>query len=132
MIERLSGIVLDVVDAQYLVEALDALLVDRRPSARLVQFISQLRKSVAKSGVSGQNAGVDARLVGVQEDSAHYALYDVVDTCEAAAILGITANGVRDLARRKALPAHRAGGRWLFPAAAVVARAERQAARKAG
>lgn len=48
---------------------------------------------------------------------------DVVDTTEAAAILGITANGVRDLVRRGTIPGIRDGRRWLYPAAAVNERA---------
>lgn len=126
MIERVAGILLAPTDAQYILDALDALLRDRRPSPQLSVFIDRLRKTVAKSGVSNVGAGADARDVGVQPDSVDHAPYDVLDTDEAAAVLGITANGVRDLARRKAIPAHRAGGRWLYPAAAVVARAERK------
>lgn len=40
--------------------------------------------------------------------------HDLVDTVEAAAVLGCTPSNVRDLARRGALPAHRTGGRWLL------------------
>lgn len=130
MIERVSGILLEPTDARYLLDALDALLRDRRPSAQLAQFIDRFRRTVAKSGVSESITGADTREVGSQQDSVHYAPYDVLDTAEAAAILGITANGVRDLARRGVLPSHRAGGRHLFPAVAVVARAEQIAAKR--
>lgn len=130
MIGRVSGILLEPSDARYLVDALDALLRDRRPSPQLSQFVDRLRRTVAKAGASEQITVVDAREVGAQSDSGHYAPYDVLDTGEAAAILGITANGVRDLARRKSIPAHRAAGRWLYPAASIVALAERRAARK--
>ncbi|MCV7005659.1 helix-turn-helix domain-containing protein [Mycobacterium gordonae] len=54
----------------------------------------------------------------------------MLDTGEAAAILGIGPNGVRDLVRRGKLPAHRAGGRLLLPALPVVERAERRAAKR--
>lgn len=40
---------------------------------------------------------------------------------EVAAILGLTANGVRDRRRRGLLRAERVGGRWKFNAADVVA-----------
>ncbi len=132
MIERVSGILLEPTDAQYLVDALDALLRERRPSAQLAAFIDRLRKTVAKLAVQAPETGVHARELGGQQTSAHTAAYDLVDTSEAAAILDITPNGVRDLVYRDRLPAHRAGGRLLLPAAAVVARAERRAARKAG
>jgi len=62
-----------------------------------------------------------ARHLALVPDSAD----DVVDTTEAAAILGITANGVRDLARRGIIPGHRtARGHWRYPAASVIERAE--------
>lgn len=131
MIERVTGIVLDATDVQYLVDALDALLRDRRPSARLAAFIDRLRKTVAKTGGSPPETGRHARLVGQQADPVHHAPYDVVTTGEAAQILRCTQNNVRDLVRRGRLPAHRAGRQLLLPATAVVTRAERKAARKA-
>lgn len=133
MIERVTGVMLDADDARYALDAFDALLRDRRPSARLADFIGRLRRAV-KTGVSQPDsvvsAGEGARTVGTQPDSAHTAAYDLLDTAQAAAVLGISGNGVRDLIRRQVLPAHRAGGRWLLPAAPVIARAERQAARR--
>ncbi|WP_371744210.1 helix-turn-helix domain-containing protein [Mycobacterium sp. DL592] len=106
------------------------LLRDRRPSAQLSDFIDRLRRTVAKSGVSSPNTGADARNVGNCGDSSDYRPYDVLTTGEAAAILGITANGVRDLARRGRIPAHRAGGSWLYPATSIVTLAERRAAKR--
>lgn len=118
-------------DARFAVEAFGALLRDRRPSAALADFIERLRvRTDAATGVSGRIAGTDARTVAAQRGSPEHAPYDVLTSTEAAAILGITANGVRDLARRGRLAAHRAGGRWLYPATAVVAHSERRAARR--
>ncbi|WP_197521984.1 helix-turn-helix domain-containing protein [Mycobacterium gordonae] len=130
MIERVDGVVLSVPDVQYVLAALAALLVDRTPTAQLDQFIRQLRKSVARASDNPATCRVDAREVGSQQDSAHTARYDLLDTGEAAAILGIGPNGVRDLVRRGKLPAHRAGGRLLLPALPVVERAERRAAKR--
>lgn len=130
MIERVSGILLEPADARYLLDAFDALLRDRRPSAQLAQFVDRLRRTVAKADVSSPPTGVHARELGGQRNSGHYAPYDVLATAEVAAILGITGNGVRDLARRGTIPAHRAGGRWLYPATAVVALAEHRAAKR--
>jgi hypothetical protein len=133
MVEPISGIVLNAADAEYVLSAFGALLKDRRPSARLADFIGRLRRAV-KTGDSRPDSdvstGESARKLGVQPDSAHTAPYDLLDTGQAAAILDISGNGVRDLIRRQVLPAHRAGGRWLLPAAPVVARAEHQAARR--
>jgi Helix-turn-helix domain len=130
VIEAVAGVLLAPDDAQYVLDAFDSLLIDRRPSAQLADFIARFRRTAVKSGVSSAKTGVDASKFGIQQDSAHHAPYDVLDSGQAAAIIGITASGVRDLARRKAIPAHRAGGRWLYPAPAVVAYAERRAARR--
>lgn len=130
MIERVAGVLLSGDDVQYVLDAFDALLVDRQPSARLSQFIAQLRKTVVRASDTDATCCVDARKVGEQDDSTHTARYDLVDTEGAAAILGITANGVRDLVRRQRLPAHKAAGRLLLPALPVVERAEARAAKR--
>lgn len=130
MIGLVRGVLLEVAEAAYLADALDALLRDRRPSAKLQDVLDRLRRTVANASVSDQNTGVDARIVGQQADSVDHAAYDLVDTAEAAAILGITPNGVRDLARRGRLRRLRAGGRWLYPARSVVARAEQRSAKR--
>ena len=131
MIERVDGVVMSISDVRYALEALDALLVDRRPSPRLSQFIAQLRKTVARASETTATCRADARNVGEQQESAHTAPYDLLDTKEAAAILAIQPNGVRDLVRRGKLPAHRsAGGQLLLPALSVIQRAERRAAKR--
>ena len=130
MIERVDGVMLSVADVRYALDAFAALLVDRAPSAQLDRFIGQLRKSVARASDTAATCRVDARKVGSQQDSVHTARYDLLDTGEAAGILGIGPNGVRDLVRRGKLPAHRAGGRLLLPALPVVERAERRAAQR--
>ncbi len=125
MIE-VRGVLLSPEDARFAVNAFAALLRDRRPSAQLADFMERLRtRTDAAADVPGRITDGTARTVAPQPDSAHHAPYDVLTTAQAADILGITCGGVRDLARRGRLPAHRAGGRWLYPAAAVVARAER-------
>ncbi|ASW99443.1 DNA-binding protein [Mycobacterium intracellulare subsp. chimaera] len=48
---------------------------------------------------------------------------------EAARIIGCSTANVRYLRARGVLPAHRAGSRWLYPAAPVVDYAERRASR---
>lgn len=131
MPELVAGVLLSPDEARYAVAAFDALLGDgRRATPRLAAFIDKLRKSGAPRQVSGALSGADARVVAPELDSLHATVYDLVDSSEAARILGITNSGVRDLCRRGALPGRRAGGRWVIPVAAVVARAERQAARR--
>jgi hypothetical protein len=131
VIERVNGVLLEAADARYLLDALDALLQDgRRPSPRLADFIARLRRTAGKLAPTQENTCADVSKVGAQQDSSHTALYDLVDSGEAAAILGCTSANVRDLARRGRLPRHRAGGRWVYPAASVEALAERRAAKR--
>lgn len=128
-IEKVSGVLLDASDADYLARAmklLAALLAkqDSRPSPRLVDL--ERRLSRASSDATRSTTG--GYVSGAKDSADRDALsaYEFVDTERAANILGCTPGNVRDLARRGRLPAIRSGGRWLYPAAAVVARAERQ------
>ncbi|MFN6549497.1 helix-turn-helix domain-containing protein [Mycolicibacterium septicum] len=136
MITGFRGVVLlDSNDAAYLAAALgrlsDALAGHGlRPSEQLVALRTKLAKACASASDSTPDTCADIRTVGAQQDSQHTALYDLVDTDEAARILGCTPANVRDLARRGRLPAHRAGRGWLYPAASVVARAEHRAAKR--
>lgn len=136
MITGLRGVVLlDSNDAAYVAEALSRffkVLSDQgsRPSQQLVDTQSKLRKAAVSASVSVQNEGPRVRSLGQHHDPPQGGLYDLVDSVAAARILGCTPANVRDLARRGRLPAHRAGSRWLYPAAAVVERAELQAAKR--
>ena len=129
-IEKVSGVLLDAADADYLARAmklLAALLEAKqgsRPSPRLVDL--ERRLSRASSDATRSTTG--GYVSGAKDSADRDALsaYEFVDTERAANILGCTPGNVRDLARRGRLPAVRSGGRWLYPAAAVVARAERQ------
>lgn len=130
MIESVRGVLLGAEDARFLVDALDALLVDRRPSPRLADVIARLRRTAGKLASAQENTDAGARTFGAQQDSGHTAAYDLVDTGEAAAILGCTPANVRDLARRGRLPAHRAGRGWVYPARSVEVLAEQRAAHR--
>lgn len=131
MIERFAGTLLSPDDADYVTRALELLREllckqGSRPTPRLDSVTDQLRKAGVKSGVSALKAGTNARVVGPVADSGDDPLYALVDTGQAASILACSANNVRDLARRGTLPARRAGGRWVYDAQAVLARAERR------
>ncbi|WP_419224193.1 helix-turn-helix domain-containing protein [Gordonia sp. CPCC 206044] len=128
MIEPISGVLVDVDDAHELVRVIDAygqLLAEshRRPSARLTALRDRLSR--AETRVTRRNTPAGARKPGSQQDSEAPSVYDVIDTGQAAALLGITADGVRDLARRGRIPARKIGGRWCLDAAAVSARSTR-------
>ncbi|MDC8982163.1 helix-turn-helix domain-containing protein [Mycobacterium marinum] len=128
--ERVDGVMISVADARYVLAALEALLTGRSPSAQLSQFIGQLRKTVVRASDSGSDTSVDVRKLGLQQDSGHHGLYDLVDSGEAAAIIGCTSANVRDLGKRGRIPRYLAGGRWVYPVASVIAWAERKAAKR--
>lgn len=117
-------------DARFLVEALDAMALQLRkhgyePSARVKTLTIKLRKSVENASDSGgehQKHASDQRLPWFSDQTSAYA---ITSPNEAARILGISANGVRDLARRGVLPARRSGGRWFISTTGVMARAEK-------
>jgi hypothetical protein len=128
MIERVAGTLLSPEDAEYVANALLLLrdLLTRngsRPTGRLDAVTDRLRRT---TGVKAQNASPNARIVGAQTDSGDDSWHATIDTSQAARILGISGNGVRDLSRRGRLPARRVGGRWVYPVEAVMRRAERR------
>lgn len=132
MITGLRGVVLlDSNDARYVAEALARFLVvlgehGLRASPTLLDAEARLRKAAVGASDSTRSASG----VGGHLSSSHSGMYDLVDSVEAARILGCTPQNVRDLARRGRLPAHRAGRGWVYPAQAVAERAERQAAKR--
>lgn len=131
MIGLRKAVLLDGRDAELLLEMFGHLpRFGVRVTGALADFEARLRKAFASASDSACDTRAGVRTVGPQGDSSEHALYDLVDTREAAAILGCTPANVRDLARRGRLPAHRAGRGWVYPAAAVVALAERRAAQR--
>lgn len=132
MITRVTGVLLDPDDARYLADLLDHLCRTTRPSARLTHLAGRLRKSCASLTSTQENGPNHLRDVHIEADPSDHRPYDLLDTDEAARLLGITPAGVRDLIRRGRLTAHRAGRGYLLPARLVVERADRKAARRAG
>ena len=136
MITGLRGaVLLELPDATFLADALDhdfqALQsCGIQPSARLADFHQRLAKAVASASQPTGNTLAHASKVDTQQDSGHIALYDLVDTNGAAAIIGCTDSNVRDLGRRGRIPRHRAGRGWVYPAASVVSYAESRAAKR--
>lgn len=126
-IERLSGVVVDPDSTDFLIRALELLaeLLAARGGAaapRLLEVTEQLKTGV-NSGAARSKSGADTIFVDGEADSAHTPWHAFLNTQRAADILGITPNGVRDLARRGSLPARRVGREWIFDAAAVIRRA---------
>ncbi|WP_448440399.1 helix-turn-helix domain-containing protein [Mycobacterium paraintracellulare] len=104
-------------------------------SARLAHLSKRLRQACVSLTPTQEKTGSDRRnhLRGVTFDlePGDYVRYDVVETDEAAELLGCSAANVRDLIRRDRLPARRTGNRWLVSSSAVVELAQRKAARRA-
>jgi excisionase family DNA binding protein len=124
------GVFLDINEARYLADVLDHLCKASQPNARLDYFARLLRNTVDKADPAIACANQSGNGRAGQPDPGHYRAYDLVPAGEASAILGCTTSNVRYLRRAGHLPAHRVGGRWLFPVASVVERAERKAARR--
>lgn len=129
MIRR--GVLLEVSEAEVLIASIEDLCrrSGRQPSGRLALIVAKLRKVVANTdGLTPKSVS----LLGNQSVSSSHCAYDLVTSGEAARIMGISAHGVRDLRRRGVLTGHYTGTRWLYPLRVIEARAERQAARRAG
>lgn len=128
-VESVDGVLLGADEARFLVGALDTfgqVLAERgsRPSPKLVDL--QRRLSRAVTDVTRRKADVGVSSAVPQPDWDASSAHEFLDSERAAAILGCTPGNVRDLARRGSLPAIHTTGRWLYPAAAVVERAERR------
>ncbi|QUD82094.1 helix-turn-helix domain-containing protein [Gordonia polyisoprenivorans] len=109
----------DVAEVLRVIAAFETVLAERhsRPSPRLLHLRTQLTR--ANTRVSGRDTHADARKLAAQQDSGAHFAYELLDTGQAAEIIGISADGVRDLARRHRIPARKAGGRWVYPASAI-------------
>lgn len=126
-IERIAGVLLDPADADYLARALvlfEEVLAKQgsRPSPRLVDLERRLTRATSDATRSPTGENVSAATDSTQREV--LSAYEFLDSERAANILGCTPGNVRDLARRGRLPAVHTHGRWLYPAAAIVARAE--------
>ena len=130
-------VLLEPSEADYLARALvllQQLLVENRsqPTPRLQQVTAQLARCAEHGSAAGSNGSDNCRTRASDTDGGEYRDYATVTAAEAARILECGERNVRDLARRGRIPARRSGGVWLLDAGAVEARAQRQAARRAG
>ncbi|MGK9270326.1 helix-turn-helix domain-containing protein [Williamsia muralis] len=94
------------------------------PSSRMDSISRRLMKTVVDDSNSADDTSDSARNSGIRLVSKDNEVYAVMSADEAGRVLGITANGARDLARRGKLPARNTGRRWFFDAHAVIARSE--------
>jgi hypothetical protein len=131
-----SGVLVTGDEAAVILVALKRLDASLTGAERVV--VNRFAKSAAKTGVWStstassptkhlpagriENAPANARWLAIQAISAQHERREPLSTADAAAALGITPNGVRDLRRRGALRAERVGGRWKFDPAEIAAR----------
>lgn len=130
MIVAQHGVFIDLADAQYLVEVLDHAARVGRPSARVEDVTRRLRRTVDKAAAIGAGANGSANARAFPPDPGDIRAHDLLTAGDAAAVIDCTTSNVRWLRQRGHLPAHRAGGRWLYPAAAVIGYAERRASKR--
>lgn len=95
---------------------LDVWVTSAGSGGRLAHPYKQIRDDL-RVALTGVPSGVDARTPVQQWITDNPVIHcedELLDSADAARVLGITGNGVRDLRRRGRLSATKAGGRWLF------------------
>lgn len=100
-----------------------------QPSARVADLIRRLRREVGKPDPAYVDVSENRKGRANQPDPGEVRGHDLLTATEAAAIIGCTGANVRYLRRNGHLPAHRTGSRWVYPAATVIAYAERRASK---
>ncbi len=119
------GVLLDLDDAQYVSRALAHLVAEinadrgRVASARLVAVTERLARACETARRATPAASNVASSAVADPPPPDDSPYEWITSVEAARILGCTPANVRDRAGRGTLPARRAGGRWVLPAAAI-------------
>lgn len=119
------GVVFDLEDAQFVARALAHLVgeIDRDrgrvASARLTAVAERVRRACENASRTAGSASRGASSALAEPEPPDHGPYDWITAAEAARVLGCTPSNVRDRARRGTLPARRAGGRWVLPAAAI-------------
>lgn len=78
----------------------------------------------------GANRSANGR--DTQTDPGDIRAHDLLTAGDAVRVIGCTTANVRYLRQHGHLPAHRAGSRWLYPAAAVIDYGERRASKRRG
>jgi len=127
-----AGVFITADDAALIADVLDTACRTMRPSPRVADLARRLRRTVDKAAAASPSANESANGRDVQPDPGDIRAHDLLTAGEAARVIGCTPTNVRWLRQRGHLPAHRAGGRWLSPAAAVIKYSERRAARQGG
>lgn len=119
--QALVGVYLDPADAGLLVRLIDDYSSHLRGSVdgralgnRVVALRAELDRANARVSARSSNVSSNVSPVGAQRDTAQIDVYAFIDSRQAAAVLGISPSGVRDLARRGRLVSRKAGGRWVY------------------
>jgi hypothetical protein len=127
VIQRVTGVLLDTDEARYLVEVLEHAVRIARPSARVADITRRLRRTVDAANAAA-NGNANGR--APEPDPGHIRAHDLLTAGDAARVIECTTANIRWLRQHGHLPAHRAGNRFLYPAAAVVEYAEHRASKR--
>lgn len=133
MITAVNGVVMSSDDARILLDELER-HADMAPNARIVAIqlrkilkpkaADQARFSQARTtSIATQNTTLDPSSSAHETGPDHDVQRERLTTADAATLLGITPNAVRELRRRGVIRGHRTGGRWKFDASEIDARA---------
>lgn len=126
------GVFVTADDAVLLADTLDAACRTMRPSARVADLARRLRRTVDAATETHPGANETANGRDTTPDPGDIRAHDLLSAGDAARVIGCTTSNVRWLRQRGHLPAHRAGGRWLYPAAAVIRYTEQRASKRPG
>ncbi|MBM4695294.1 helix-turn-helix domain-containing protein [Rhodococcus hoagii] len=119
--QPIVGVYLDAADAGLLVRLIDDYSAhlrsgvdDRALGNRVLALRAELDRANARVSARPSNVSANVSVLGAQRDPSQSEVYALIDSGQAAAVLGCTPGNVRDLARRGRLAARRAGGRWVY------------------
>jgi Helix-turn-helix domain len=127
-IQRFNGVLLDLDEAAYLAGALsrycEILRADGKQARPRLESLRAKLSTAATVQTTSAGAGCAAHSAENGDDIGH-----VIGTGAACQLLGISPNGVRDLARRGRIRARQTGTRWFYSAADAERYAEDRAER---
>jgi hypothetical protein len=130
LITAQQGVFITADDAALLADVLDTACRTMRPSARVADLARRLRQTVDRAAPASDGANGSANARAPQPDPGDIRAHDLLTAGDAARVIECTTANIRYLREHGHLPAHRAGSRWLYPAAAVVDYAERRASKR--
>lgn len=134
MAAPIVGVHLDAADTALIVKLIDAYEdtltaggKGRVLGASVLKLRAELERANARVKAHGPSVRANVNPTGGEQVPGHGEVHGLIDSRQAAAILGITSGGVRHRARTGKIGSRKAGGRWLYS----LADCERVAAERA-